>query len=128
MSKTSFWDVNFWYVATPYTKYPHGHQAAADEAASITARLMRAGVRCFSPIAHSHAICIAGLQDMQHDSDFWCDHDEPLLLAAGGLLVVTLEGWKNSSGIKREIDQFIKDIKPIVYWDPTTEAIPEDVL
>lgn len=113
--------VNFWYVATPYTKFPAGHEAAAFMAARLTAKLMRAGVRCFSPIAHSHSVCIAGLQDMQHDSDFWCDHDEPLMEAAGGLLVVMAEGWSNSSGISREIDHFKHRNKPVVYWDPSTD-------
>ena len=44
----------FWYLASPYSKYPEGTQAAFEMACWQAGLLIRAGVPVFSPIAHSH--------------------------------------------------------------------------
>ena len=44
------------YLATPYSKFPGGIQAAFIDAACIAARLLRAGVKVYSPITHTHPI------------------------------------------------------------------------
>ncbi|KAF0122038.1 MAG: Uncharacterized protein FD152_3676 [Xanthobacteraceae bacterium] len=85
------------YIATPYTNYPHGHAAAAYDAARATAALMRRGICALSPIAHSHAVGTVGNLSLV-DGDFWQHQDAPLVEAASACVVVMLDGWVTSRG------------------------------
>ncbi len=51
----------YWYLATPYSKYPGGPEPACHEACKAAAWLIRHDVRCYCPIAHTHPI--AGLPE-----------------------------------------------------------------
>ena len=44
----------FWYLATPYSKFPGGLDAAYVEACKAQALLIKAGVPVFCPISHTH--------------------------------------------------------------------------
>lgn len=50
----------YWYVASPYSKYPGGTVAAFTEICEVTGKFMTEGVPVFSPIAHSHPVSIYG--------------------------------------------------------------------
>ena len=106
----------FWYLATPYSKYPHGHEAAATLSAMLAARLLEARIPVFSPIAHSHPI---SKHTAAHstDHDFWMNVDAPFMELASGLIVVTADSWKQSRGMAEEIKRFTAAGKPVVYWD-----------
>ncbi len=107
----------YWYVATPYSKFPDGLFEAHVAACRVTAKLIKAGIPCFSPIAHSHPIAIHGMIDpMSHA--IWLPADRPLMDAAHGLIVVELEGWDESEGIAHEIEVFRRAGKPVVHLDP----------
>jgi hypothetical protein len=107
----------YWYIATPYTKYRDGHEAAFIAACQVTAALIRVGQPVFSPIAHSHVIAIHGDLSLT-DHDVWLTADRPLMDAAGGILVVMLDGWEDSIGVKHEIEVFKQAGKPIEYLMP----------
>lgn len=108
----------FWYVATPYTRYPHGVDAAYRMACLEAANLLRLGLPVFSPIAHTHGIAEAGaLQD--EPLDYWLDVDGPFLRLAHGLIVVRADGWRDSAGVAREIAWFDACDKPVCYVDPS---------
>jgi hypothetical protein len=112
----------YWYIATPYSKYPAGHEAAYIAACRLTAELRKLRVPCYSPIAESHGIALYG--DINPtDHQFWVDADKPMLDAASGLLVIKMESWEVSKGIQHEIEEHAKAGKPIIEWDPAT-AIP----
>lgn len=109
--------MTFWYLASPYSKYPsgifHAHIAACKQAAL----LIKAGVSVYSPIAHSHSIAEhGGLDPLDHD--IWLPADKPTAEAAGGLIVLKLEGWSRSFGITQEIEWFAERGLPIVYMEP----------
>ncbi len=106
----------FWYLATPYSKYDKGIEAAFEEAAKATASLIKCGVRVYCPIAHTHPIAVYGKLDPL-DHTIWLPADMPLMEAAVGLIVVKMEGWNNSKGIKEEIKKFREDSKPILYME-----------
>lgn len=110
----------FWYVGTPYSKYPAGLEAAFTMACRETARLAEQGIPVYSPIAHSHPIS-KFVSVSPTDHDFWVTFDKPMVDAAGGLIVVTAEGWQESRGLTHEILEFQKVGKPVVYWDPAVE-------
>jgi len=109
-------DRGFWYLATPYSKYPDGIEAAFVAAAKAAARLIAAGVPVYSPIAHTHPIAIHGGMDPL-DHKIWLPADMPMMTAAHGLLVAKLLTWDKSYGIAIEIGEFARSGKPIEYLE-----------
>lgn len=105
----------FWYVGTPYSRFPDGITTAFAAACKSTAALVRAGVPVFSPIAHSHPVALyGGLDPLDHA--IWLPADAPLMKAAGGLIVVMLPSWRESVGLRHEIEAFEAADKPVIYW------------
>lgn len=107
------------YIASPYSLFPAGQDAAFQEAATLTARLLTEGVRGFSPIAHSHPIAQYGCIDPL-DHDFWLDYDDAFMEASDCCAVAMLEAWEASDGIAREIKTFRRAMKPVFMLDPAT--------
>jgi hypothetical protein len=106
------------YLATPYTRYPGGHQAAFDLACQSAAVFLSAGIPVFSPIAHSHPIAQHMTAEHLVDHDLWMRIDAPMLAACDAMIVVTADGWRESHGVQHEIATFERDGKPITYWSP----------
>lgn len=48
------------YLATPYSKFEGGLEAAFRAAAEVAAKLVRQGESVYSPICHTHPIAIYG--------------------------------------------------------------------
>lgn len=106
----------YWYLATPYSKYPQGHEAAFREASRIAAWFLKNHVPVFCPIAHSHPLTEHG--DLPGtDHEFWMWADSPLMASACGLIVCKMDGWDESAGIAEEIRRFTAGGKPIVYME-----------
>jgi hypothetical protein len=101
------------YLATPYSKYFLGHEAAFSAACGITARLMTYGIAVYSPIAHMHHVALAGDLDPT-DHDFWTKVNRPMIDACHGLAVARIFGWDKSRGIEDEVAAFTAAGKPIV--------------
>ena len=120
-------DGEYWYLATPYTKYKHGIEAANIHACSVAARLTICGIPVFCPIAHSHAIAIIGGVDPL-DYTIWQPSYQPMLEHASGLIVVCMPGWDESTGIKHEMKHFITEHKPRAYMDWPSMEISEVIL
>ncbi|WP_207479537.1 DUF1937 family protein [Arenibaculum pallidiluteum] len=88
--------MSFWYVGSPYSKYPAGLDEAFRAICRVTGRLLTAGAPVFSPIAHSHPISVlAGIDPLSHE--FWLPADAPLMAAAKGLIVVRMATWEEAS-------------------------------
>lgn len=109
--------MSFWYLATPYSKYPAGIEAAHAEACQQAALLVRAGVPVYCPIAHTHPIAIHGDID-PFDHKIWLEADRTFMEAAKGLVVCCIEGFGESYGIAHEVLHFNKANKPVVYMKP----------
>lgn len=110
------------YLATPYTKYHLGIEAAFSHAAEIAAKLLRKGVRIYSPIAHTHPLALHGKIDPL-DHSIWLPFDEAMMDAADCLVVARMKGWDESFGVKHEIEFFARERKPILHLDPVTLSI-----
>lgn len=108
---------SYWYLATPYSQYRDGLEAAFALAAKAAAVLVRAGVPVFSPIAHTHPVARFGNMDPL-DHSIWLPADEPLMRAAHGLIVLTADGWQDSYGIGFEIEMFNSMNRPVHYMTP----------
>lgn len=109
----------YWYVASPYSKYPEGIEQAWINVCKITGKLISAGVPVYSPIAHTHPIAIYAEID-PYSHDIWLPADEPMMANAYGLIVVMMDGWMVSYGIGVEVDYFVEHCMPVVYISENT--------
>lgn len=105
---------DYWYLASPYSKYPHGLEAAYRDACKAAGFLMTQGLNVFCPIAHSHPISEFG--GCRHkDHEFWMRVDRPMVDHACGMIICEMPGWQESVGIGMEIDWMNAAGKPIFY-------------
>lgn len=110
------------YLATPYSKYPHGITHAYLDACRLAARLIQAGMVSYSPIAHTHPIAIHGHIDPL-DHSVWLPFDEVMMSRCDELLVAQMDGWDDSDGIAYEIGFFTLAHKPVRFLNPDDLAI-----
>lgn len=108
------------YLATPYSKYPL--EQAFEDAAALAAVLVRAGVKVYSPIAHTHPIAVHGGLRFPLDHAFWMSFDETMMVKADILVVAQMTGWEESKGIAIEIAAFERAKKPVFLFDPELRA------
>ena len=112
----------FWFLATPYSKYPHGLDAAFRLAARQRGLLVRAGIPVFSPIVHSHAVAMeCGIDPYDHA--IWLPAETPMRRAASGIILLRAESWEISFGMKLEYEEFRAAGKPTIWMDP--DVLPE---
>jgi nucleoside 2-deoxyribosyltransferase len=105
------------YVGTPYTKYPAGIHAAFVDACRLTARLLREGLKVYSPIAHTHPIAIHGEIDPL-DLAVWLPFDAAIMDKSDAMIVGMLPDWERSTGVKHEIQAFVAAGKPVYFMSP----------
>lgn len=115
--------MSFYYLATPYSKYPAGIDAAFRDACLNAALLIRAGIPVFSPIAHTHPIAMEGEID-PFDHSVWLEADKAFMDAAKAIIVCQMEGWETSYGVRVEIEEFQQAGKPVYYM---TEGVLPDL-
>jgi hypothetical protein len=109
--------MSLWYCASPYSRYPGGIQRAYEDVSREAALLIKAGLRVYCPIAMTHSLALeGGIDPFAHE--LWMACDRPMMHAAKGLIVVMLEGWEDSRGVKEEIAYFRSAKKPIHYMTP----------
>lgn len=114
IDQKKFMTRSFWYLAGPFTGHKGGFETAELEHAAALAAFVRAGVPVFSPIAMTaRAGRLARLRPDDHK--VWIPFDTPFMTAADGLIVVQLEGWRESYGVAVEIEVFKACGKPIKY-------------
>lgn len=94
----------YWYVASPYSQWPQGHEHAFETAAAHAGRLLKMKVPIFSPIAHTHPLWkhCPPLRELSHQD--WMDFDKIFVDAAHGTIVLNMEGWESSKGVQMEIE------------------------
>ncbi len=110
------------YLATPYSKYTLGIDKAFRDAAHLASRLLRIGVKVYSPISHTHPIAIqGGLDPLDHK--IWLPFEERMMVVADALIVAHLQGWDESFGIAHEIKFFTDAGKPVIHIDPATLGV-----
>lgn len=106
---------DLFYLSSPYSKYKDGHEAAYRRVAEIAGDLIRARVRVFCAVTHTHGIHYYG--NFPEDYD-WMAFYEIFMHRCDSLIVAQMEGWEESIGVRAEIDYFTKAGKPVYYYDP----------
>lgn len=108
---------SFYYLASPYSRYPAGIEQAFRDACRETGLLIRAGIPVFSPIAMTHPVAmVCGMDPLDHS--IWLAADRPMMDAAEGIIVCQMEGWEHSYGIAEEIKVFKAANKVVIYMVP----------
>lgn len=110
------------YVGTPYTKYPEGIDAAFTDACKLTARLLREGLKVYSPIAHTHPVAVHGDIDPL-DLSIWLPFDGAMMDKSDAMIVGMMPGWETSTGVRHEMQTFIEAGKPVFFLSPDDLAL-----
>jgi hypothetical protein len=103
----------FWYLATPYTKYPAGMREAYTAAVRIAASFSVMNLNVFSPIVHFHPQSVVAR--LPGDVSYWWNRNLPYMKSCCGMVVMEMDGWKESAGITAEIAWFEQQQKPVLY-------------
>ena len=80
---------------------------------------MRAGLYVFSPISHSHPIALAG--GLPLDWQYWEGYDREILKHCGALVVLAVDGWQQSAGVKGEV-KIAEELGIGVFFATSVEA------
>jgi len=103
------------YLASPYSHYdPAVREQRYLDVCRTAVALIKMGHAVFSPIAHSHALVEHGLPV---DWSFWEKHDCHHLNHCDEVVVLMLDGWEASVGVREEVRIAKEMNKPVRYID-----------
>jgi hypothetical protein len=114
------------YLACPYTHSSTEIRLQRfEQATKAAASLIAQGHIVFSPITMTHPIDLkmAG-KDNTLGSDFWVAFDETFMERCDVFVLLPLDGWRDSNGIKREIEYFRNAGKPLKVLDEQFRLTP----
>lgn len=113
------------YLASPYSYTdPKIRLKRFQLACEYAAKLMAKGHLIFSPIAHTHPILIHS-NDLSFGWDHWKKYDEVFLVRCDKFVILPLDGWLESKGIRGEVDIWQDSGRPIEMVDLETLEIKE---
>ena len=95
---------------------PAVRQWRLDAARKATASLVRTGLIVLFPIAHSYPLT---QYNLARDGGFWQRHDRAHLEACSEMAILTLDGWKEGTGVNAEIRIAAQLRLPVLLIDPT---------
>jgi hypothetical protein len=112
------------YLATPYSHDDPDEREIRFKAVNRAAgMLMKQGEFVFSPISHTHPI--AKVADLPRGWDYWNEYDEEMISHCTRFVVLTLEGWLESTGVQEEIKIARRRGFTIEYMNPVDYTISE---
>lgn len=103
-----------YYLASPYSHADSKiRKHRAYTATEVAVQLLRLGVFVFAPIPYNEPW---EQHNLPGDWSFWCDFDKSFIERCdGGIIVLTLDGWKESVGVTAEVE-FARALgRPIYY-------------
>ena len=90
------------YLAIPYThEDPAVMDYRAEVADHVAALLTRIGYEVYSPISSWHHI--SKKYSLPTDYEYWKKLNDRMMLNSDRVLVIMLDGWKESKGVQDEI-------------------------
>lgn len=102
----------FSYLASPYTDPdPRVEEFRFNSAMDAVCWLLDHRTTVYSPIVHFHPI--ATTHNLPSDIQFWRDHNLAMLIEAKELLILQIDGWDKSSGVRWEIEHAKENNLPI---------------
>lgn len=115
----------FYYLSNPYNGSKEHMQERADMACLATTLFLRKGIYIISPVVHNHPV-IQHFTELTPDQrrQLFMPYDLELLRAAKGMIILKLDGWKESKGIREEIGFARQNQKPI--YETTLTELQQD--
>jgi hypothetical protein len=125
-------ELNIIYLACPYTHTDFSVMEARYKLANdFAAQLIGAGSIVFSPITMTHPIDkILARNESTLGSEYWVKFDEAFMHVCSKMIVLMVDGWSESQGIRREIEFFKNLNKEVEFWDPKnklTKDVPKQI-
>lgn len=110
------------YLASPYS-HPEVvvRERRFREACQAVVTLLASGLTVFSPIVHGHPLVDHGLPT---DWPFWERFDRDHLVRCDEVVVLMLDGWRESIGVAAEIRIAGELGKPVWYLAPDATGSP----
>lgn len=105
------------YLATPYSKLAPALDYACDLACILSARLIRAGVKLYCPIAECHPIATRGGLDPL-DAPMWMEFIRDKQTDCDAIVVGKWMGWNESAGISGELAHAALIKQPVYGIEP----------
>ena len=104
------------YLACPYSHPdPAVRQARFEAVNRVAARLIREGILMFSPISHSHPLAVCG--GLPGGFAYWETHNRAWMERCDDMIVLMLDGWRDSRGVRDEIAIMEEAGKAVVYLE-----------
>lgn len=85
-----------------------------EQVTEVGAALVRRGYHIFCPIAQNHPMTKYGLPG---GWDFWGEYDTIMVGVCKDVWILTLDGWRESVGVKHEAQLAWRSIKPVYTID-----------
>lgn len=110
------------YLASPYS-HPDAmiRRQRFHAACRVAANLLASGMAVFSPIVHGHPLVRHGLPT---DWSFWERFDRDHITRCDEVVVLMLDGWRDSVGVAAEIRIAGELGKPVRYLAPDAPGSP----
>lgn len=100
------------YLACPYThENEHMEHKRYEQVTDVAAKLMLQGQCIYSPITSMHFLA----RRIKANTFDWLQHDLIILARCDKLIVLQLEGWEDSEGLKNEIAFATEKNIPVEY-------------
>lgn len=114
------------YLASPYSHInPEVREQRYNAVLNMTAKMiLKWGLVVYSPIAHNHHIAL--MHEERNESyalGFWEKFDKKMISRCDELWIYTIDGWKESNGIKQERNFALSLGMKIRFIDDNTERI-----
>ena len=112
------------YLTSPFSHpEPSVRQYRYQKACRATAKLIAAGIPVFSPLCNSVPAVELGGLEAEHST--FMAVDIPILQRSDEILVLALDGWTESKGVKQEMFEALSLRKPVtVIGEADIERLP----
>lgn len=105
------------YLACPYSDpSPEVREQRFQAVNKAASKLMREGIKVFSPISHSHPIALAG--GLPTGWLFWAEYDRAVMECCNKVIVLMLPGWDTSREVFCEVMLAGSMQLPVEYLEP----------
>jgi len=104
-----------YYLATPYQGTEEEKKYRTEMSLKMTTEFLRHGIHLFAPIIYVNKIAEElGLPSLEKRREIVMPYLFDFLRVSKGLILISLEGWQNSWGVRQEL-KFCHDFQIPVY-------------
>ncbi|MBT4879961.1 MAG: DUF1937 family protein [Alphaproteobacteria bacterium] len=96
---------DFYYLSHPYNGTDSEKESRVSAAKSACIHMLENNIHVFSPILHNHTIIASfGTLSLEDRRRMFLSFDFSLLSASAAMILLKLDGWKNSYGVQKEVE------------------------